>query len=115
LVLLDTMNLWINIKRETLIEVIKRVDAILINEDEALMLFETHSVPEAAGRLLDLGIQRAIIKKGSNGAQMFSAEGIFAVPAMPLREVKDPTGAGDTFAGGVIGYLASRDRLDDMA
>ena len=117
LALLDTMNLWINIKREALLEVIGRVDAILINEDEALMLFETHSVPEAAEQLLELGLRYAIIKKGANGAQMFWQGGMmFAVPAMPLRAVKDPTGAGDTFAGGMIGYLASRpDPEDPMA
>ncbi len=115
LVLLDTMNLWINLKRDALIEVIKRVDAILINEDEALMLFQTHSLPEAADRLLELGVSRAIIKKGSHGAQMFSADSTFAVPALPLRKVNDPTGAGDTFAGGVIGYLAAGGTLDESS
>lgn len=106
LTLLDTMNLWINIKREALVEVIRRVDAILINEDEARLLFPSPSQAESASRLLDLGLSRVIIKKGSNGAQMFSRAGTFAVPALPLKDVKDPTGAGDTFAGGLIGYLA---------
>lgn len=106
LTLLDTMNLWINIKRESLVEVIRRVDAILINEDEARLLFPSPSQAESAEKLLDLGLSRVIIKKGSNGAQMFSRNGTFAVPALPLKDVKDPTGAGDTFAGGLIGHLA---------
>lgn len=106
LTLLDTMNLWINIKREALVEVIRRVDAILINEEEASLLFPSPSQAESAEKLLDLGLSRVIIKKGSNGAQMFAKSGTFAVPALPLKDVKDPTGAGDTFAGGLIGYLA---------
>ncbi|MCE5229510.1 PfkB family carbohydrate kinase [bacterium] len=106
LTLLDTMNLWINIKRAELVEIIKRVDAILINEDEARLLFPSPSQAESAEKLLELGVSRVIIKKGSNGAQMFSKQGTFAVPALPLKDVKDPTGAGDTFAGGLVGYLA---------
>jgi sugar/nucleoside kinase (ribokinase family) len=79
------------------------------------MLMETHSLPEAAEGLLALGLARVIVKKGSSGAQMFSEGGTFAVPAMPLRVVRDPTGAGDTFAGGVIGYLATQPALDETA
>jgi sugar/nucleoside kinase (ribokinase family) len=111
----DSMNLWINIERETLLEVLKRVDVALLNDQEAMMLFDTHSLPTAAQHLLDLGLWRAIIKKGSHGAQMFSPEGTFAVPAFPLENVMDPTGAGDTFAGGLIGFLASREILDEMS
>lgn len=115
LTLCDSMNLWINIKRDALLEVLKRVDVALLNEGEARMLFETVSLPTAAEKLLEMGLKRAIIKKGSHGAQMFSAEGTFAVPAIPLRNVTDPTGAGDTFAGGLIGYLAAQDGLTEMA
>jgi sugar/nucleoside kinase (ribokinase family) len=114
LTICDSMNLWINIKRDALLEVLKRVDVALLNDAEAMMLFGTSSLPTAASKLLELGMWRVIIKKGSNGAQMFSAEGTFAVPAVPLERVKDPTGAGDTFAGGMIGYLASRDQVDEM-
>jgi sugar/nucleoside kinase (ribokinase family) len=113
LVIIDSMNLWINIKREALMEVLRRADAALLNDAEACLLCQTHSLPQAVERLLELNLKRIIIKKGSHGAQMFSAEGTFAVPAMPLAVVKDPTGAGDTFAGGLIGYLAMHDRLDE--
>jgi sugar/nucleoside kinase (ribokinase family) len=113
LVIIDSMNLWINIKRDALLEVLKRADAALLNDGEACQLFDTHSLPHAAEQLLGLGLGRAIVKKGSHGAQMFSAEGPFAVPALPLASVKDPTGAGDTFAGGLIGYLAMHDKLDE--
>ncbi len=111
----DSMNLWISTERDMLIQVLKRVDVALLNDQEAMMLFETHSLPTAARQLLDLGLRHAIIKKGSHGAQMFSNEGTFAVPAVPLDTVQDPTGAGDTFAGGLIGYLASRETLDEMS
>ncbi len=114
LTLCDSMNLWINIKHEALLEVLQRVDVALLNESEARLLFNTHSLPKAAAELLKLGLKRAIIKKGSHGAQMFSSEGNFAVPAIPLENVVDPTGAGDTFAGGLIGYLASRPTLNEM-
>ena len=114
LVVIDSMNLWINIKREALLEALRRADAALLNDAEACLLCQTHSLPHAAAELLKLGLGRAIIKKGSHGAQMFSAAGTFAVPALPLASVKDPTGAGDTFAGGLIGYLAMRDRLDEQ-
>ena len=115
LILCDSMNIWIDIKRDEVLEVLRRSDVALLNDSEALMLFETNSLPTAAEKLLEVGLSRAIIKKGSHGAQMFSAEGPFAVPALPLTLVKDPTGAGDTFAGGLIGYLASRPSLDEMA
>jgi sugar/nucleoside kinase (ribokinase family) len=115
LTVVDSMNLWIKVKREALIEVLRRVDVALLNDGEARMLCETPSLPLAAARLLGFGLKRAIIKKGSHGAQMFSAEGTFAVPAIPLERVVDPTGAGDTFVGGLIGFLAQRGRLDEMA
>ena len=115
LIVIDSMNLWINIRREALLEALGLADVALLNDAEVRMLFDTHSLPAAAERLLNLGLERVIIKKGSHGAQMFSREGVFAVPAIPLTSVKDPTGAGDTFAGGLIGYLAGRSELDEEA
>lgn len=105
--MMDTMNLWINETRETLLKVINRVDLVLLNEGEARMLCNTSNLVEAAQRVLTMGPKYVIIKKGEHGALMFSKKGdIFASPAYPLNEVKDPTGAGDTFAGGLIGCLA---------
>ncbi|HOR29484.1 MAG TPA: PfkB family carbohydrate kinase [Candidatus Sumerlaeota bacterium] len=115
LVICDSMNLWINIKRDAVLEVLRRSDIALLNDGEARLLFETHSLPRAADQLLALGLARAVIKKGSHGAQMFSRDGMFAVPSIPLTDVRDPTGAGDTFAGGLIGFLASRPAIDEMA
>ena len=115
LIICDTMNYWIKHKRDVVVDVLSKVDVAVINDAEACELFNTPSLPRAAHELLELGLKRAIIKKGSNGAQMFSRESIFAVPALPLSIVRDPTGAGDTFAGGLMGYLAKTGTLDDMA
>ena len=106
LVLCDTMNYWIKSKREKLLEVLSRVDIALMNATEAKMLMGTVSLPKAGMELVKLGLKRAIIKKGEHGVLMFSDDGFFATPAMPLEEVFDPTGAGDTFAGGFAGYVA---------
>lgn len=106
LVMADTMNFWIDIKRDALIEVLKRVDVIMLNAGEARMLFNTNSLPQAGLKLLELGIKYAIVKKGEHGVVMFSKDKFFSAPAMPLEHVRDPTGAGDTFAGAFAGYLA---------
>lgn len=107
-VMLDTMNLWINTTKEELKKVISKVDLVLLNDAEARMLCETPNLVEAANRVLEQGPSYVIIKKGEHGALLFSKSGeIFAAPAYPLESIKDPTGAGDTFAGGFIGYLAS--------
>jgi sugar/nucleoside kinase (ribokinase family) len=106
IVMCDTMNFWIQSKRDALIEVLKRVNIALMNAGEARQLFGTNSLPEAGAKLLELGLQRAIVKKGEHGVLMFSPDGFFASPAMPLERVLDPTGAGDSFAGGFAGYLA---------
>lgn len=113
LVMCDTMNYWIESKRDALLEVLSRVDIALLNATEARMLFDTNSLPKAAAELLRLGLKRAVIKKGEHGVVMFSEDGFFASPAMPLEEVLDPTGAGDSFAGGFSGYLARAGRVDD--
>lgn len=112
-VALDTMNLWIEIAREPLLEVIKRVQMLVINDEEARLLTSLHHPLEAARRLLELGPQVVIIKKGEHGAMMFTAGGMFVLPAFPVAQVKDPTGCGDCFAGGFLGYLAKRDDCSD--
>ena len=115
LVVLDTMNLWINIQRDALTEAIRRCDIIMMNDEEARQFAETQSLEQAARKLLKLGCKRAIIKKGEHGCLMFSEKGFFAAPALPIARVKDPTGAGDTFAGGFIGYLARHGSLSDAS
>ncbi|MHB0938094.1 MAG: PfkB family carbohydrate kinase [Armatimonadota bacterium] len=111
-VLADTMNFWINGKRDRVLEVIKRVDAVTLNDAEARQLCETTSLVTAGRKLLAMGPKVVIVKKGEHGALMFTDRDYFVAPSFPLEEVRDPTGAGDTFAGGVIGYLAF---LDDIS
>jgi len=108
-VLADTMNFWINGKRDRVLEVIKRVDAVTLNDAEARQLCDTTSLVTAGRKLLAMGPKVVIVKKGEHGALMFTADDYFVAPSFPLEEVRDPTGAGDTFAGGVIGYLAFLD------
>jgi sugar/nucleoside kinase (ribokinase family) len=103
----DTMNFWISGKREALLQVISAVDFFIINEGEARQLAGEANLVKAARRILEMGVRTLIVKRGEYGVLMFSDDGIFAVPAYPLEEVFDPTGAGDTFAGGFIGYLAN--------
>lgn len=110
MVMVDTMNFWIESKRDALIEVIKRSDVLLLNDGEARQLCDTVSLQKAARDLLKLGVKRVIIKKGEHGCLMFSHDDFFSAPAFPLEIVKDPTGAGDTFAGGFIGYLARHEK-----
>lgn len=107
LVVCDTMNLWINIAREQVFEVFKKVDVAVLNDGEAHMLTECDNTIVAGRKLLELGPRAVIIKKGEHGALMFSAEGIFSAPSYPIEEVVDPTGAGDSFAGSFTAYLAS--------
>ena len=111
----DTMNLWISSQRETLGEMLKRVDVLLINDGEAKMLAGDSSLPRAARKVLDMGPKALVIKHGEYGATIFFRDGEFAgghhpfrAPALPLDEVRDPTGAGDSFAGGFMGYIASQ-------
>jgi sugar/nucleoside kinase (ribokinase family) len=114
LVLCDTMNYWIQSERETLLKVLSRVDVALLNAGEARMLFNTNSLPQAGMELIKMGLKRAVIKKGEHGVLMFSESGFYAVPAMPLERVLDPTGAGDSFAGGFSGYVARSGNLDEQ-
>lgn len=106
-VMCDTMNLWINTTRDELLEVISRVNLMLLNDKEAKMLCDTENLVLAAQKILNMGPDYVVIKKGEHGSMLFSKSGeMFAAPAFPLSQVKDPTGAGDTFAGGFIGFLA---------
>ncbi|MHB9133917.1 MAG: PfkB family carbohydrate kinase [Armatimonadota bacterium] len=108
-VMADTMNFWINGKREHVLEVIKRVDAVTMNDAEARQLCDTASLVNAGRQLLAMGPRVVIIKKGEHGALMFTEHEYFVAPSFPLEEVRDPTGAGDTFAGGIMGFLAFTD------
>ncbi len=106
LIVLDTMNFWMDVALEELLETIKKVDVLTINDAEARQLSGEYSLAKAAQRILELGPKYLIIKKGEHGALLFGEGKIFSAPALPLEEVFDPTGAGDTFAGGFVGYLA---------
>ena len=106
LVVLDTMNFWMDIALEKLMSVIAKVDVLTINDSEARQLSGEYSLVKAAKKILTFGPKYLIIKKGENGALLFHENDIFFAPALPLEEVFDPTGAGDTFAGGFIGYIA---------
>lgn len=106
---LDTMNLWIDTSPDLLRQVLAQVDALFVNDQEARMLTGCLDLSRAAARIREMGPKTAIIKKGEHGCLLFGEHGeIFAVPAIPLENVVDPTGAGDTFAGGFMGYLAQQ-------
>ncbi|MEK6837987.1 MAG: PfkB family carbohydrate kinase, partial [Nanoarchaeota archaeon] len=115
LALLDTMNYWINNKKQQLLEVIEKVDVLLLNDGEARQLFETPSLVKAAVAALKLGPKFIIIKKGEHGALLFSDDSHFSAPGYPLENIKDPTGCGDSFAGAIIGYLASKGSMSFLA
>ncbi|WP_207428156.1 PfkB family carbohydrate kinase [Pedobacter sp. SYSU D00535] len=106
LIVLDTMNFWMDVALNDLLETLKLVDVLTINDAEARQLSGEYSLVKAAKKILEMGPKYLIIKKGEHGALLFNEEKIFSAPALPLAEVFDPTGAGDTFAGGFIGYLA---------
>ncbi|MBG82906.1 MAG: sugar kinase [SAR202 cluster bacterium] len=108
----DTMNLWIEIARPSLLELIRNVDSIFINEEEAKQLTGKDHLPDAANAILELGPESTVIKRGEYGASVFGDDFSFAAPAYPITRVVDPTGAGDCFAGGFMGYLASIGKKD---
>jgi len=112
LVAADTMNFWIEGEREALLRVLKRIDLLVINETEARMLAGDSNVFRAAAAILGMGPQMLLIKRGAYGALLFHGDGTFFVPAVPLTEVVDPTGAGDSFAAGTLGYLAGAGTWD---
>lgn len=111
----DTMNFWIEGARDDLVKVLSRVDMALLNDAEVRQLTGTANLATAAQQVLDLGPKYVVVKKGEYGATLVSREGQFSLPCYPLPDVKDPTGAGDSFAGGFIGFLAWLDRTDDEA
>jgi sugar/nucleoside kinase (ribokinase family) len=115
LVALDTMNLWIDTAKESLIKTIEGVDVVIINDAEARQLTAIPNLIKAARTILSWGPKALIVKRGEYGAALFTADSYFAIPAFPLESVFDPTGAGDTFAGGFMGYLASQEKLDEAA
>ncbi|MES2377555.1 MAG: PfkB family carbohydrate kinase [Bacteroidota bacterium] len=106
LIVMDTMNFWMDIAMDDLLETIKLIDVLTINDAEARQLSGEYSLVKAARKILTMGPKYLIIKKGEHGALLFHGDKIFSAPALPLAEVFDPTGAGDTFAGGFIGYMA---------
>ena len=111
LVILDTMNFWMDVALEDLHSVLKRVDVITINDEEARQLSGEYSLVNAANKIHKMGPKFVIIKKGEHGALLFNEGKMFFAPALPLAEVFDPTGAGDTFAGGFSGYLAKTEDI----
>src|SRR5215470_4917254 len=115
LVALDTMNLWIEHTRDSLVKTIKVVDVVIINDAEARQLTGIPNLIKAAREILSWGPKALIIKRGEYGAALFTHDSYFAIPAYPLESVFDPTGAGDTFAGGFMGYLSSQPDLNEAA
>jgi len=109
LIALDTMNFWMDIAMEPLKEVLKRIDVLVINDEEARQLSGELSLLKAAAKIVEMGPRILIIKKGEHGALLFDGDKLFSAPALLLPTVVDPTGAGDTFAGGFMGYLAATD------
>lgn len=114
-VAMDTMNFWISSVKDEVIETIKVVDCIIINDAEARQLTDEPSIYKAARKIMDFGLKAVVIKRGEYGATLFTRDGYFVVPAYPLESVFDPTGAGDTFAGGFMGYLSSQKEVTDEA
>jgi sugar/nucleoside kinase (ribokinase family) len=111
LVVMDTMNFWMETAMDDLKKVLEKVDVLTINDEEARLLSGEYSLVKAAAKIMKMGPQYLIIKKGENGALLFRDNKVFFAPALPLEDVFDPTGAGDSFAGGFIGYMAATDDI----
>lgn len=111
LVIMDTMNFWMDIAMPELKEVLKEVDLLTINDEEARQLSGEYSLVKAAKKIFEMGPKYLVIKKGEHGALLFHGSKLFYAPALPLEEVFDPTGAGDTFAGGFIGHICASDEI----
>ncbi|MDQ4120297.1 MAG: PfkB family carbohydrate kinase [Acidobacteriota bacterium] len=113
-VAMDTMNYWISSMKDSVIETVKTVDCVIINDAEARQLADEPNIHRAAKKIIEIGDLKAlVIKRGEYGAALFTRNNYFAIPAYPLEAVFDPTGAGDTFAGGFMGYLASHNSIDE--
>ncbi len=108
----DTMDLWINIQRTELLELLKRLDGLVLNDSEAKLLTDDENLVRAGHKVREMGPKFVIIKKGEHGAMFFSEHETYVMPAYPTPDVIDPTGAGDSFAGGMMGYLAERGNFD---
>jgi sugar/nucleoside kinase (ribokinase family) len=104
----DTMDLWIRTEREELMELLQRIDGLVLNDSEAKLLTEDENLVRAGNRVREMGPKFVVVKKGEHGAMFFSQHEIYVLPAYPTRDVVDPTGAGDSFAGGMMGYLAEQ-------
>lgn len=115
LVVADTMDLWINIQRDELLALLKRLDGIVLNDSEARLLTDDENLVRAGLKVRELGPKFVVIKKGEHGAMFFSEHETFVMPAYPTPQVVDPTGAGDSFAGGMMGYLAQCGRFDPQS
>ncbi len=111
----DTMNHWIQERGPDLRKLLSRIDILTLNDEEARMLSGEHNLVKAGRAILKMGPKTALVKRGEYGVIQFSSEGMFAVPAYPLEEVVDPTGAGDTFAGAFMGYLARNGRINESS
>jgi sugar/nucleoside kinase (ribokinase family) len=111
----DTMDLWINIQRDELEELLRRIDGLVLNDAEAKLLAEDENLVRAGRKVLAMGPKFVVIKKGEHGAMFFSADETYVMPAYPTSQVLDPTGAGDSFAGGMMGHLAALGRSDPQA
>jgi len=114
-VAMDTMNFWLTSMKDAVIDTIKVCDCIIINDAEARQLTDEPNIHKAAKKILDFGLRALVIKRGEYGATLFTRDSYFAAPAYPLESVFDPTGAGDTFAGGFMGYLAAQNDITDDA
>ena len=115
LVVADTMNFWISGERKTLLEVLAKVDALVVNDEEIRQLAGDHNLKRSARAVLGMGPKRLVVKRGDAGAMLFDESGTFFAPAYPLETEVDPTGAGDTFAGAILGFLARAEHLDHAA
>jgi sugar/nucleoside kinase (ribokinase family) len=114
IVALDSMNYWINTKRKSLLKILKKVDIYVANDQEALSLSQESNILQAARSLNKIGAKMVLIKKGEHGVIFYNGRSFFSLPAYPAERVIDPTGAGDTFAGGFIGYLAMKGKVNDQ-
>jgi len=114
-VIADTMDLWINIAKEPLLKVIRRVDMLTLNDGEARLLTNAHNLTACARKILSMGPSYVVIKKGEHGAMLVTRQGMYLIPAFPVDNVVDPTGAGDTFAGGFLGCLSQQPVIDDKS
>lgn len=114
-VLADTMNFWITGEPKTVAAMLRRIDTLVVNDEEARQLSGIHNIRKAAREILSRGPRRLIIKRGEHGALLFDEEGVFAAPGFPLEDVIDPTGAGDSFAGGLLGYLAGQPQITSLS